>query len=209
MTTIYNIIKELKVIPVASIHDLDFALGLGQALTDANLPIVEITFRTEKAGDIIESLTDNFPDIVIGAGTVLTIDQVTTAINKGAKFIVSPGFNPKIVDCCIENDIFIIPGINSPTFVEWGLDRDLKLFKFFPAEVSGGESFLKALAGPYPPEKVKFIPTGGINNINFINYLKLDNVLACAGSWLVKGDNLEAIESRIKATCSLIDAQIK
>jgi len=209
MNTIYNIIKKLKVIPVASIHKVEFALELGTVLLNADLPIIEITFRTKSAEEIIGKLSSKFPDLLIGAGTVLSVDEVKKANLKGAKFIVSPGFNPKIVDYCMENDIFIIPGINSPTFVEWGLERGLKLLKFFPAEVSGGISFLKALSGPYPPEKVKFLPTGGINNINFINYLKLDNVLACAGSWLVKGESLAAIESRIKATKSLIDAQIK
>lgn len=209
MTTIYNILKELKIIPIASINDVEFALGLGEVLEEVKHPIVEITFRTEKAEDIIERVDKKFPDLLIGAGTILTIDQVNKAINKGAQFIVTPGFNPKVVDYCIENDIFIIPGVNSPTFVEWGLERGLSLLKFFPAEAQGGTSFLRALSGPYPSDKVKFIPTGGINNINFINYLKLDNVLACAGSWLVKGSNLKAIKSRIKATLSLIDAQIK
>lgn len=209
MNKIYNIIENLKVIPVASIENLDFALELGKVLNNSNLPIVEITFRTEIAKDIIFNLTKEYPNLLVGAGTVLNIKQVKKAVNNGAKFIVTPGFNSKLVDYCIDNNIFIIPGINTPTFIEWGLERKLKVLKFFPAEVSGGISFLEAISGPYPSEKVKFIPTGGINNINFINYLKMDNVLACAGSWLVKGSSLQAIESRIKETYSLIKAQIK
>ena len=146
--------------------------------------------------------------MLIGAGTVLKLEQVNNAINAGAKFIVSPGFNPKIVDYCIDNKILIIPGVNTPTMVEWALDRGLKVVKFFPADLSGGTKMLRAFAGPFP--EMKFIPTGGINNESLIEYLKLDNVLACGGSWIVKKDliiakKFDEIKSRIKKALSLIN----
>ena len=124
----------------------------------------------------------------MGAGTVLTIDQAKKATNAGAKFIVSPGFNSKIVDYCLENNIPVIPGVNSPTQIEMALEKDLKVVKFFPAEASGGLPLLKALSGPF--SEIKFIPTGGIDQTNLLSYLAHPQVLACGGSWMVKSDFL-------------------
>ena len=150
--------------------------------------------------------------MLVGAGTVLKIDQIKNAINVGAKFIVTPGFNPKIVDYCVKSKIPIIPGVNTPTMVEWALDRGLKVVKFFPADLSGGIKMLKALAGPYP--EMQFVPTGGINNNNLIQYLKLNNVIACGGSWIVPKDLIssrkyEEIEKLIRHTRSLIKSDFK
>ncbi|MFX1389165.1 MAG: bifunctional 4-hydroxy-2-oxoglutarate aldolase/2-dehydro-3-deoxy-phosphogluconate aldolase [Promethearchaeota archaeon] len=180
---VFSEIKKLKIIPVATINDSTRAIPLGKALFDSNLPIVEVVFRTDAAEESIRRLTDEMPNMIIGAGTVLNIEQVNKATNAGAKFIVTPGFNPKVVDYCVQQEIILIPGVNTPSMVEWALDRELKVVKFFPAIVSGGIEMLKALAGPYP--NMKFIPTGGINDKNLIDFLRLQNVIACGGSWIV------------------------
>ena len=179
-------IEKLKIIPVAVINSVEDALPLGNALLEAGLPVIEVTFRTTAAAESISVLKKEKPNMLVGAGTVLKIEQVKNAVAAGAEFIVSPGFNPTVVDYCVNNDILIVPGLNSPTFIEWGLERGLNHFKFFPADISGGPRMLQLLAGPYPT--VKFMPTGGINNTTIIEYLKLNNVFACGGSWIVKKD---------------------
>lgn len=199
-------IEELKVIPVAAIENAKDAIPLANSLIEGGLPIIEITFRTAAATDAISQITKEFPELLVGSGTVLTIDQVKSSIESGAKFIVTPGYNPTIVDYCVENDITISPGLNSPSFVEWGLEKGLKCFKFFPAEVSGGIKMLQAFAGPY--QGIKFIPTGGISDKNLLDYLSLPNVIACGGSWLVKKDlisakNFEEIKKRVEDAVSL------
>ncbi|MFX1323138.1 MAG: bifunctional 4-hydroxy-2-oxoglutarate aldolase/2-dehydro-3-deoxy-phosphogluconate aldolase [Promethearchaeota archaeon] len=208
---VYKRIKELKLIPVAVINNADDAVPLGKTLIEAGLPIIEVTYRTEAAAESIKRLTIELPDILVGAGTVLKVDQVKDAIKTGAKFIVTPGFNPKIVDYCVNNKIPIIPGVNTPTIVEWALDKGLKIVKFFPANLSGGIMMLKILAGPYP--EMRFVPTGGINIDSLIDYLKLSNVLACGGSWIVKKDlistgQFEEIKKLTKTAISLIHSEI-
>jgi len=179
-------ISELKLIPVVKIEDPKDALPLGQALLDGGLPAAEITFRTEAAEESIRSLVKNKPDLFVGAGTVLTVEQIKRAVGAGASFIVTPGFNPKVVDYCVANNIPITPGINSPTQVEMALDRGVKYVKFFPAEISGGLKMIKALSAPYT--EVRFMPTGGINISNIKDYLAFPKVFACGGSWMVKAD---------------------
>ncbi|MFX0034031.1 MAG: bifunctional 4-hydroxy-2-oxoglutarate aldolase/2-dehydro-3-deoxy-phosphogluconate aldolase [Candidatus Hermodarchaeota archaeon] len=187
---IFEKIKELKLIPVAVIDYADNAVPLGKALIEVGLPIIEITFRTESAAESIKKLTKELPVMLVGAGTVLKVDQVKNATIAGAKFIVTPGFNPKVVDYCIQEKIPIIPGVNTPTIVEWALDRGLTVVKFFPADLSGGPKMLKSLAGPYPD--MKFVPTGGINADSLKGYLELPNVIACGGSWIVSKDLISA-----------------
>ncbi|MBN2157273.1 MAG: bifunctional 4-hydroxy-2-oxoglutarate aldolase/2-dehydro-3-deoxy-phosphogluconate aldolase [Candidatus Lokiarchaeota archaeon] len=187
-------ISELKIVPVATIENVDHALPLAKALLDAGLPIVEVTFRTIAANESIKRIVRDYPEILIGAGTVLTIDQVKNAQEAGSKFIVTPGFNPTVVDYCVKNDIFIIPGLNAPTFVEWALERDITLVKFYPADISGGPKMLNILSGPYP--KMKFMPTGGVNNETMLEYLRLKNVSAIGGSWIVPKDLIA--ESKFK-----------
>lgn len=208
---VYKRIKDLKLIPVAVINNTDMAVPLGKALIESRLPIIEVTFRTEAAAEAIKRLTKKLPDILVGAGTVLKIDQINNAIKTGAKFIVTPGFNPKIVDYCINNRIPIIPGVNTPTMVEWALEKGLKIVKFFPANLSGGTMMLKSLAGPYP--EMRFVPTGGINLNSLIDYLKLNNVVACGGSWIVKKDlilngQFEEIKKLTRAALLLIQSEI-
>ncbi len=204
---VFEKIKELKIIPVASINKVNDAIPLGKALIEAGLPVIEVTFRTEAAAESIKSLARKFPNLFIGAGTVLKVDQVKKAVNAGALFIVTPGFNPKVVDYCVKEKIPIIPGVNTPTMVEWALDRGIKVVKFFPADLSGGPKMLRNLAGPYPD--MRFMPTGGINNDSLKKYLELPNVIACGGSWIVRKDlisegKFEEIKKLTKEALSLI-----
>lgn len=182
MKAIINQLEASKVVPVVKIEDAKDALPLGKALIKGGLPVIEITFRSDAAAEAIASLSYELPDICVGAGTVLTIDQVNQAIDSGAQFIVAPGFNPRVVDYCIDRNIPVFPGVNSPTQVEMGLERDLKVLKFFPAEASGGLNMLKAMAAPYGD--VRFMPTGGINIDNLKDYLAFDRIIACGGTWL-------------------------
>ncbi|OGD17336.1 2-dehydro-3-deoxyphosphogluconate aldolase [Candidatus Atribacteria bacterium RBG_19FT_COMBO_35_14] len=180
-------IGELGIVPVVKIEKAEDALPLGRALMDGDLPIAEITFRTSAAEESIKVLNKELPDLLIGAGTVLTIEQVKRAVSAGAQFIVSPGFNPKVVDYCVENNILITPGLNNPTQIEMALERGIEVVKFFPAEASGGLPLLESMSAPY--SGIKFIPTGGINLNNLTSYLSNQKVHACGGSWMVK-DNL-------------------
>ena len=186
MNEVLERIGELGIVPVVKIEKADDALPLGEALLDGDLPITEITFRTSAAEESIKTLTREFPNLLVGAGTILTVEQAKKAVSAGAKFIVSPGFNPKVVDYCIENNIPITPGINNPTQIEMALERGIEVVKFFPAEASGGLSLLKSMSAPYT--NIKFIPTGGINQNNLCSYLSYNKVHACGGSWMVKTD---------------------
>lgn len=169
-------------IPVIAIEEAAEALPLGRTLLENGLPIAEITFRTKAAAAAIRQLA-KLSELMLGAGTVLSTDQVQEACDAGAQFMVTPGFNPKVVDFCVKNSIPIVPGVCTPTEIEAALEYGLDVLKFFPAQSMGGIKSLKAFSGPY--SKVKFIPTGGINTTNVCDYLNLPNVLACGGSWMV------------------------
>ena len=171
-----------RLIPVIAIEDAADALPLGRTLLESGLPIAEVTFRTRAAGAAIRQLAQ-LSELTLGAGTVLSTDQVQEACDAGAQFIVTPGFNPKVVDYCIKNSIPIVPGVCTPTEIEAAREYGLDVLKFFPAQRIGGLNSLKAFSGPYA--RVKFIPTGGINAANVGDYLNLPNVLACGGSWMV------------------------
>ena len=182
-------IEKCGVIPVVVIEDASKAKKLGQAVSDGGLDCVEVTFRTEKAAEALEIIKDAFPHMTVGAGTVLTIEQVQRAINAGAEFIVSPGSNLKVIQYCIENDILIIPGVVTPSEIEKNLELGIETMKFFPAEAAGGVKMIQALSAPYG--NVRFMPTGGISVSNVEKYLGLSSVLACGGSWMVKKELLE------------------
>lgn len=186
MNDVLQNIGELGLVPVVKIQESQKAISLGKALIAGDLPVAEITFRTDAAEEAIRALTQELPELLVGAGTVLTVDQAKKAIGAGAKFIVSPGFNPKVVDYCIEKNIPVTPGINSPTQIEMALDRGLEVVKFFPAEASGGLPLLKSMAAPYG--EIRFIPTGGISQANLSAYLSFKQVHACGGTWLAKAD---------------------
>ena len=181
-------LRHLRLIPVITLNQAEQAVALGQTLLAARLPGAEITFRTPAAAEAIRLLRAAFPDLLIGAGTVLTSSQVDAAMAAGADFIVSPGLNPTTVRYCQQQGIPIIPGINNPSQVEQALELGLSTLKFFPAEASGGIAMLKALAAVYP---VQFMPTGGISPANLEKYLAQPNVIACGGSWMVPGDLIE------------------
>ncbi|MGY4024540.1 bifunctional 4-hydroxy-2-oxoglutarate aldolase/2-dehydro-3-deoxy-phosphogluconate aldolase [Aeromonas rivuli] len=175
-------LEALKVIPVIALQDAKLAAPLAKVLVDNDLPAAEVTFRTPAAAESIRQMRAAYPDLLIGAGTVLTREQVDAAIDAGADFIVSPGFNPKTVQYCLDKGIAIIPGVNNPSLVEQAMEMGLCQLKFFPAEQSGGLGMLKALGAVYP---VRFMPTGGITPANIQSYLALDSVIACGGTWMV------------------------
>ena len=190
MKSIEELFVELKVVPVVVLDDAKDAEPLAKALVEGGLPCAEVTFRTEAAAESIRIMTEVYPDMLVGAGTVLTTEQVDKAVESGAKFIVSPGFDPEIVDYCIEKNIPVFPGCISPSEVAQAVKRGLKVVKFFPAEQSGGLAMIKAMAAPY--NMLKFMPTGGINTKNLKDYLACDKILCCGGSWMVKGDMIKA-----------------
>lgn len=190
MNKILEEIQGYGIVPVVKIEKAADALPLGKALVAGGLPLAEITFRTAAAEEVIRTLAQGMPELIVGAGTVLAVEQAQKAIAAGAKFIVAPGFNPKVVRFCQEQGIPVIPGVNSPSQIEAALECGLSVLKFFPAEESGGAAFLKAVAAPY--DGVRFIPTGGVNAANLTSYMALKNVFACGGSWMVKGELISA-----------------
>lgn len=190
MNEVLEQFKKIGIIPVVVLDDAKDAKPLGQALMEGGLPCAEVTFRTEAAEESIRIMTKEFPDMLVGAGTVLTTEQVDRAVAAGAKFIVSPGINPKIVDYCVKKNIPITPGTCNPSNVETALEFGLDVVKFFPAEPAGGLKYIKAIAAPYTG--VRFMPTGGINAENVKEYLKYDRIIACGGSWMVKGDLIKS-----------------
>ena len=185
-------IEKLGVVPVVVLNDAKDAKPLAKALCEGGLPCAEVTFRTAAAKDAIKIMTDEYPEMIVGAGTVLTIDQVDEAVAAGAKFIVSPGFDPEIVDYCLEKEIPVFPGCVTASEIAQAVKRGLKVVKFFPAETSGGIKAIKALSAPYC--NTRFMLTGGINAENLKDYLSNDCIIACGGSWMVKGAFVESGE---------------
>ncbi len=177
---IYNI----GIIPVIKINDASKAVPLAKALIDGGLPAAEVTFRTDAAEDAIRAISQAYPDMLVGAGTVLTIEQAQRALDAGAKFIVSPGFNPKVVSWCLKKGVTPLPGCTTPSEIEQALELGLKVVKFFPAEQSGGLAKIKAMSAPYG--NVKFMPTGGVSLENVNEYLGNSKIVACGGSFMVK-----------------------
>ena len=188
-----DIIKDLHdygLGPVIKITDVKNAIPLAKALKDGGLNCAEITFRTACAKDAIKEITTAIPDMLVGAGTVLTPEQADEAIEAGAKFIVSPGLNPRVVQHCIERNVPILPGCATPSEVEQAIELGLKAVKFFPAEAAGGLNMIKSMSAPYG--QIKFMPTGGINENNMLEYLAFDKIIACGGSFMVKDSLIDA-----------------
>ena len=186
MKTMEEQFYEFAVVPVVVLNDAKDAVPLAEALVKGGLPCAEVTFRTEAAEESIRRMSEKYPEMLVGAGTVLTTEQVDRAVGAGAKFIVSPGFDPEIVDYCLEKNIPVFPGCISPSEVAQAVKRGLKVVKFFPAEQAGGLPMLKAMAAPYP--MLKFMPTGGISAKNLKESLGFEKIICCGGSWMVKGD---------------------
>lgn len=189
MNDILNQLEKCMIVPVVVLENAKDAKPLGEALCNGGLPCAEVTFRTEAAEESIRIMSESFPDMLVGAGTVLTTEQVDRAVNAGAKFIVSPGFDEEIVDYCLEKGITVLPGCATPSEVAKAVKRELEVVKFFPAEQAGGLPMIKAMAAPYT--MVKFMPTGGINPENVKDYLAFNKIFACGGSWMVKNTLVE------------------
>ncbi|MBY8074420.1 bifunctional 4-hydroxy-2-oxoglutarate aldolase/2-dehydro-3-deoxy-phosphogluconate aldolase [Vibrio fluvialis] len=188
MKTLNEQLRDIKVVPVIAIKDANKAVKLAEVLIENGLPCAEVTFRTEQAALAMKNMREAFPDMLIGAGTVLTTAQVDQAIEAGVDFVVSPGFNPTTVKYCQQRGVTIVPGVNNPSLVEQAMEMGLDTLKFFPAEPSGGIAMLKALTAVYP---VSFMPTGGVSPGNVKNYLAIPAVLACGGTWMVPNDLID------------------
>jgi 2-dehydro-3-deoxyphosphogluconate aldolase/(4S)-4-hydroxy-2-oxoglutarate aldolase len=183
MNEILQQFEKMRIVPVVAIQNAEDSMQLADALIEGGLPCAEITFRTTAAIDAMRIMAKR-NDLLVGAGTVLKVDQVKAAVDVGARFMVSPGFNPKVVGYCVENNIPVTPGICTPSDIEAALEFRLEALKFFPAEAFGGLKTLKAMSGPYTT--VKFVPTGGVNPNNLLEYLQFPKVLACGGTWIAK-----------------------
>lgn len=187
-----DIMKQLSkigIVPVIAINDAADAVPLAKALIEGGLPCAEVTFRTAAAADAIKAMSEAFPEMVVGAGTVLTCEQVDRAVAAGAKFIVSPGLNPTTVKYCQEIGVPVCPGTANPSDIEVALSLGLKTVKFFPAEAAGGLKYIKSIAAPYGD--VTFMPTGGVNEKNLLDYLSFKKIICCGGSWMVPGDAIK------------------
>ena len=193
-------LKKIGIIPVIKIDDADKAVPLAKALIAGDIPCAEVTFRTAQGEEAMTRINREVPNILLGAGTVLSTEQVDKAVSAGAKFIVSPGFNPKVAAYCVQKDIPITPGCSTPSDIEQALELGIDVVKFFPAEQAGGLDYIKAIAAPYTT--VSFIPTGGINAGNIAKYLAFEKIIACGGSWMVNADLINAGEfDRITGLC--------
>ncbi len=186
MNKMLSKIQKMGIIPVIKLDDAKDAYPLAKALVEGGLPCAEITFRTAAAEESIRIMREAYPQMLIGAGTVLTTEQVDKAIAAGATFIVSPGLNPKVVRYCVEKNIPITPGCANPSDIEAAIELGLDVVKFFPAEAAGGLAMIKAMAAPYV--NMKFMPTGGINEKNLNTYLDFPKIIACGGSWMVSDE---------------------
>lgn len=190
MNEVLEKLGQYGIVPVVVLNDSKDAGPLADALCEGGLACAEVTFRTEAAAESIKIMSEKHPEMLVGAGTVLTVEQVDEAVAAGAKFIVSPGLNPEVVKYCLDKNIAITPGVVTPSEMEQAIELGLNIVKFFPAEPSGGLSMIKAVSAPYT--MLKFMPTGGINPGNVKEYLKSDKIFACGGSWMVKGDLVDA-----------------
>lgn len=203
-------LKQHRLVPVIVIDDPQHAPELGRALEAGGLPCAEITFRTKGAREALTRLTAECPNVLAGAGTVLTPAQVKDAVNAGAKFIVAPGFNPAVVEYCLEQTIPVYPGIATPSEIESALMRGLSVLKFFPAEPLGGVSYLKAISAPYGG--LEFMPTGGVSVSNVNSYLAFNKVIACGGSWMAPAEwiaagDFDRITTEVKAAVAAVKPQ--
>ena len=207
--SIVDLIACWKVVPVIAIESPGAALSLADALIEGGLPIAEITFRTEAAAAVIRKMTQERPGVLVGAGTILTLDNLNAAIDSGAGFGVAPGFNPKIVEAAQERGFPFVPGVCTPSDVEAALSSGCTVLKFFPAGAMGGLTMLKSLLAPYGHTGVQFMPTGGVSPANLGEYLATKGVIACGGTWIATKEDIaenrwELIASRCREVVALI-----
>lgn len=200
MNEIQKRIHEIGIIPVIAMEDANLAVPLANALAKGGISAAEVTFRTAAGEEAIRQMVQNCPDVLVGAGTILNVEQAQRAINAGAKFIVSPGFIQEVIDFCLEQDIPIFPGCVNASDMTRACNSGLEIVKFFPAEASGGLTMIKNLAPVFP--KLKFMPTGGVNTKNLMSYLSFDRIIGCGGTWMVKKDLIEGQKwDEITAIC--------
>ena len=190
MSDLLKRIGGIGIVPVIAISDTAKAVPLAKALLAGGVPCAEITFRTAEGEESIKRIAAEVPEVLLCAGTVLTIDQANRAVQAGAKLLVSPGYNPKVVEYCTKNGILIVPGCSTPSDMEAAMEAGLDTVKFFPAEQAGGLAYIKACAAPYT--KLKFMPTGGINAGNIASYMSFEKVVACGGSWMVTKELIDS-----------------
>ena len=207
MTEMMNRLKKIGIIPVVVLNDAKDALPLGECLMKGGLPTAEVTFRTAAAEESIRQMAKAYPDMIVGAGTVLTCEQADRAIDAGAKFIVSPGFNPKVTEYVLKKGVPMTPGVCTPTEIEAAMQFGLDVLKFFPAEPSGGLGMIKAVCAAYV--NLHIMPTGGINANNVRDYLKYDRIVACGGSWMVNGKliaegKFDEIENLVREAANIV-----
>lgn len=201
-------LSEIKIVPVLVLNDLDSGLKMCEVLVECGLPAAEITFRTAAAAEIIKAASARFPELYLGAGTILNTADLKRAFDSGAKFAVAPGFNPTVVEAAVENSFAFAPGIATPSEVEQAYELGCKFLKFFPAEAAGGIPMLKSLIGPYKHLGIRFMPTGGVSANNAKDYLAIKEVVAVGGTWLGKVEdiaagNFDAIRAAVKAAVQL------
>lgn len=199
-----NVLEEIKgyrIVPVVAINKIEDAIPTMEALVKGGLPVAEITFRTACAKDAIKVAIEKFPNALIGAGTVINAKQAEEAISVGAKFIVSPGLSSSVLEVCKAHNVPYLPGCVTPTEIMEALELGLTTLKFFPASNYGGLKTIKALNGPFP--QVTFMPTGGVNEDNILEYLSYPHIIACGGSWMMKG-SFEEIEEKTKKAVELV-----
>jgi len=206
-STVFEQLGDVGLVPVVTIDSVDRAHRLGAALLAGGLPCAEITFRTEAASAAIAALTSAFPEMLVGAGTVMTIEHARAAISAGSRFIVTPGFDAEIVDWCLAHDVPVAPGVMTPTEINMAVRKGLRFLKFFPAEPAGGVRALSAIGAAYPD--IEFMPTGGIDSDNLAAYLRLPMVSACGGSWVAPRASIAAgdfgeIERLAAATVDIV-----
>ncbi|MDR0869748.1 MAG: bifunctional 4-hydroxy-2-oxoglutarate aldolase/2-dehydro-3-deoxy-phosphogluconate aldolase [Planctomycetaceae bacterium] len=210
MDKIIETLEKYRVVPVISLEDAAAALPLADALLEGGLPLAEITFRTAAAAEAIRILTEKRPELCIGAGTVLTAQNVGDAVKAGAVFGVAPGFNPETLEVAGEHHLPFIPGVCTPSEIEAALTYNAAVLKFFPAGAMGGVAMLKAISAPYSHTGIRFMPTGGVSESNLAEYLAQPAVLACGGTWIAaKADIAEGRWSEIKDRCRRVAEIIK
>lgn len=185
-------LAEIKIVPVLVLNSVEEGLKVGEILVSEGLPAAEVTFRTAAAESVIKAMAEKFPELYIGAGTILNVNDLKRAFDAGAKFAVAPGFNPTVVKAAVENSLAFAPGVCTPSEVEQACELGCKFLKFFPAEAAGGISMLKSIIAPYKHLGIKFMPTGGVSEANANDYLAIPEVAAVGGTWLGKPSDIVA-----------------